>query len=62
VKPEPKIFEAALAKVGVPTENCFYTDDIATYVDVGRSFGLQAEVFTGVENLKRQLAERAINL
>jgi glucose-1-phosphatase len=62
VKPEPKIFEAALAKVGVPTENCFYTDDIATYVDVGRSFGLQAEVFTGIENLKRQLAEQAINL
>ena len=62
VKPEPKIFEVAQAKVGVSAENCFYTDDIARYVEVGRSFGLQAEVFTGVENLKRQLAERGINI
>lgn len=62
VKPEPRIFEAALAKVGVPPENCFYTDDIAKYVEFGRGFGLQAEVFTGVENLTRQLAERGINV
>jgi len=62
VKPEAAIFEAALAKIGVPPEHCFYTDDIARYVEVGRSFGLQAEVFTGVENLKRQLAERGVPL
>jgi putative hydrolase of the HAD superfamily len=62
MKPEAAIFEAAISKVGVPPENCFYTDDISRYVEAGRSHGLQAEVFSGVENLKLQLAERGIEV
>jgi FMN phosphatase YigB (HAD superfamily) len=60
VKPEAKIFEAAIAKAGVPAERCFYTDDIPAYVEAGRAMGLQAEVFVGVEELRRQLQERGI--
>jgi HAD superfamily hydrolase (TIGR01509 family) len=62
VKPEPAIYEAALAKVGVSPERVFYTDDIPAYVEAARSFGIQAEVFTGVETLRRQLADRGIEL
>lgn len=46
VKPEPAIFQAALAAIDCPPENCFYTDDIAEYIAAGRAHGLQAEVFT----------------
>ena len=60
VKPEPAIFHAAIAKAGVPPERCFYTDDIPAYVEAGRAHGLQAEVFTGVENLRVQLRARNI--
>ena len=62
VKPEPAIFRAAIAKAGVPPERCFYTDDIPAYVEAGREMGLQAEVFTGVVDLKRQLSARGIEL
>jgi glucose-1-phosphatase len=62
VKPEPAIFHSALAKISVPPERCFYTDDIPAYVEVGRAHGLQAEVFTGVDDLRRQLAERNIRV
>jgi len=62
MKPEAAIFNAAIAKAGVPPENCFYTDDIPKFVEAGRTHGLQAEVFTGVDNLKRQLAERGIEV
>ena len=61
-KPERAIFEAALQKAGVPAERIFYTDDIPAYVAAGREFGFQAEVFTGVEALKKQLAERGIRI
>jgi len=62
VKPDAKIFEAAIAKAGVPAEKCFYTDDIPAYVEAGRSHGLQAEVFVGVEELRRQLRERGVGI
>jgi len=61
-KPERAMFEAAFKKAGVSAERIFYTDDIPAYVAAGREFGFQAELFTGVESLKRQLAERGIHL
>ncbi len=62
MKPDPAIFRAALEKIRCPPERCFYTDDIAPYVEQGRMHGLQAEVFTTAESLEKQLAERGIPL
>lgn len=62
MKPDSAIFEAALNKILCPPEHCFYTDDIAKYVEVGRRHGLQAEVFTTAESLEEQLAARGIIL
>ncbi|GAB4153330.1 MAG: HAD family phosphatase [Planctomycetaceae bacterium] len=62
MKPEPKIFQAALEKIGCLPEECFYTDDIPEYVATGRTFGLQAEVFTGPEQLREHLAQRGVRL
>lgn len=62
VKPEPAIFEAALEAIDCDPQSCFYTDDIEAYVTVGRTFGLQAEVFTDTANLLGQLAARGLVL
>jgi putative hydrolase of the HAD superfamily len=62
VKPEPAIYQAALAKIGCRPEQCFYTDDIADYVQAGRSFGLDAEVFATTTELESQLSDRGVVL
>ncbi len=60
IKPEPLIFNAALSKLQCPSASAFYTDDIPQYVAVGRSFGLQAEVFTDVPTLRRHLCDHGL--
>lgn len=60
IKPEPPMFEAILKEIACEPGEAFYTDDIARYVDVGRSYGLQAEVFTDVPTLRRHLAGRGV--
>jgi len=62
VKPEPEIFQAALNAIDCQPDECFYTDDIAEYVQLGRQNGLQAEVFTDTENLVDQLRQRDIHV
>lgn len=62
IKPEPPIFEAALSQLDGSPDSAFYTDDIPAYVDAGRHFGLQAEVFTGVPELCQHLQDRGVNV
>jgi putative hydrolase of the HAD superfamily len=62
IKPEVAIYEAALRAIQCEPGECFYTDDIPAYVDRGREFGLQAEVFAGVEDLRTQLQARGIGI
>ena len=62
MKPERRIFEVAGMKIGCTPGECFYTDDIAAYVEAGRSYGFQAEQFTTTESLVRQLARCGICL
>ncbi len=62
LKPDSPIFEAALATIDCAPEECFYTDDIPAYVEAGRSFGLQAEVFTDVASLCKQLRVRGFSV
>ena len=62
VKPDPAIFSAALDVIQCKAEECFYTDDIAEYVAVGRSFGFQAEVFTDASRLVAQLQQHGLSI
>lgn len=62
IKPEPEIFEAALAAIRCRPEEAFYTDDIPAYVEAGRRHGLDAEVFTTAEGLRAHLAIRGVEL
>jgi putative hydrolase of the HAD superfamily len=59
-KPDPKIYHAALDRAGcLPTE-CFFTDDVASYVEAARSAGIDAVRFESVPQLERDLAARGI--
>jgi putative hydrolase of the HAD superfamily len=62
IKPESAMYEAALRAIQCRPEECFYTDDIPAYVVRGREFGLQAEMFTGVDELRGQLNARGIEI
>lgn len=62
LKPDPAIYDAAIQKIGCDAAECFYTDDIPKYVEGGRRHGLDAEVYTSVPELKRQLMARGITL
>ncbi len=62
IKPEPPIFEAALAAAQCDPQECFYTDDIAEYVQTARTYGIDAEVFTDTPALAGHLAARGIEI
>jgi glucose-1-phosphatase len=62
MKPQDAIYTAALRAIECDPGECFYTDDIPQYVDRGHAFGLQAAVFTGASELKRELAARGVTL
>ncbi len=62
IKPEPPIFEAALAAAECEPGECFYTDDIAEYVEAARTYDIDAEVFTDTEALIGHLQSRGIDV
>src|SRR5262245_34063541 len=62
LKPQPAMFEAALAAAHCLSGECFYTDDIAEYVLAARRHGLDGEVFTTAAAFVEQLRQRGIDL
>jgi glucose-1-phosphatase len=60
MKPQPEIYRAAIEKAGCRPEECFYTDDIAEYVEGARLLGIDAAQFQGAEKLERDLTARNI--
>ena len=55
-KPNPAIFQLMADRLGVPAAACFFTDDSQLNIDAARAAGMQAALFTGIEQLKRDLA------
>lgn len=60
MKPDPRIYQAALANAQCAPQECFYTDDIAKYIEAARTHGIRAEVFTGEDDLKLHLKNHGI--
>lgn len=58
IKPEDKIYSRALQAIDCAPEECLYFDDIPAYVDAGRRFGLQAEVFVDAPGCIAELRRR----
>jgi HAD superfamily hydrolase (TIGR01509 family) len=55
-KPDPAIYRLMLERLGLPAKECFFTDDNPANVAAALGVGLQAAPFTGVAQLKRDLA------
>lgn len=62
LKPDPAIYRAALAEAKARPEECFFTDDIADYVEGARAAGMQAEQFQGYEKLLTDLRGRGVEI
>jgi glucose-1-phosphatase len=60
IKPDPRMFKAAITAAGVPAERIFYADDIAGHVEAARKAGIDAVQFTDVAALQRELLKRGV--
>jgi len=60
MKPSPAIYQEAIQRAQCRPEECFFTDDIAAYVEGARREGIDAVQFESCEQLKREFAARDI--
>ena len=61
MKPSARIYEAAVAAAQCSPEECFFTDDIADYVEAARAFGIDAVQFQNKDQIAQELGARGIN-
>jgi epoxide hydrolase-like predicted phosphatase len=55
MKPSPRIYEEAITRSNVAAEECFFTDDIAAYVEGAQNAGLNAVQFRSYEQLTQDM-------
>ena len=60
MKPQPEIFQAAVERAGCGPEECFYTDDIAAYIEAARRMGIDAVAFESRVQLEGEMRRRGI--
>ncbi|MBI3682431.1 MAG: HAD family phosphatase [Acidobacteria bacterium] len=60
LKPSRRIYEEAIARSGCRPEECFYTDDVAPYVEGAREAGIDAIQFHSYEQLLGEMERRGI--
>jgi len=60
VKPQPEIFQAAVEVAGCSPAECFYTDDIAAYIEAARRMGIDAVQFESRAQLEGEMRVRGI--
>ena len=60
VKPERKIFEIALAKLGCMPEQSVFIDDNPEFINAAKEHGLHTILFESTEKIKNKLAEISV--
>lgn len=60
MKPDPRIYAAAIEAARCAPGECFFTDDIPEYVEGARQAGIDAVLFEGAETLERELRARGV--
>ncbi|HTS62383.1 MAG TPA: HAD family phosphatase [Candidatus Acidoferrales bacterium] len=60
MKPAPAIYQAAVDAAGCRAEECFYTDDIALFVEAARALGIDAVQFESCAQIENELRARGI--
>jgi glucose-1-phosphatase len=58
LKPSPVIYAKAVEVAGCRPEECFFTDDIAEYVEGARRFGIDAVQFQSATQIEAELRKR----
>jgi HAD superfamily hydrolase (TIGR01509 family) len=59
-KPEREIFEDLADQADAPFEEWYFADDAQSNVDAARSYGIQSDVFTDTETLRKDLRKARI--
>jgi putative hydrolase of the HAD superfamily len=60
MKPREEIFRAAVDAARCRPEECFYTDDIAAYVEAARRIGIDAVQFESCAQIEAAMRDRGI--
>ncbi|HET6521449.1 MAG TPA: HAD family phosphatase, partial [Geminicoccaceae bacterium] len=60
IKPDPRIFELLLARVGRDAGACVYIDDVDGNVEAARRLGLDAVPFRSPDQLRGELVRRGL--
>jgi putative hydrolase of the HAD superfamily len=60
MKPRSQIYRAAVKCAECLPQECFFTDDIAEYIEGARAMGIEAVQFESVAQTERELAARGI--
>ena len=55
LKPDPRIFQDALAKLGLPPEACVFIDDIRAFAEAATALGMHGITYTGPDTLRADL-------
>jgi HAD superfamily hydrolase (TIGR01509 family) len=59
-KPAPRIYQEAIALAGCRPQECFFTDDIASFVEAARREGIDAVQFHSAAQIERELMSRGL--
>jgi len=60
MKPLPAIYRRAIEEAMCRPEECFYTDDMAAYVEAARTHGIDAVQFESAAQIQRELHKRGV--
>ncbi len=60
VKPDPRVYQLMLEKVGKPPSDCLFIDDSKQNIDVANRLGFQTIHFTSPGQLKGELQKRGL--
>ncbi len=62
MKPSPVIYRKAVEAAGCRPEECFFTDDIAEYIEGAGKVGIDAVQFESSAQIERELRGRGVDL
>ncbi len=57
-KPSPQIYREAIARAGCRPEECFFTDDVAAFVEAAQREGIDAVQFQSAAQIEQELTNR----
>lgn len=60
IKPDPRIFDVLLRRIGRQAEECLFIDDVAANVSAARELGFQTVHFQSPARLREELRRREI--